>query len=95
MTRTVLRGGRVFDGSGAKATVTDVALEDGRIAALGTGLDGDEVIDVTGSLVAPGPIDCQVPALFDGTDSGRIRSQPFSMQFQEAIGNSGGFSTAE
>ncbi|WP_309145682.1 metal-dependent hydrolase family protein [Streptomyces malaysiensis] len=47
------------------------------------------MIDVTGSLVAPGLIDCHVHALFDGMDFGRIQSQPFSMQFYEAIGNLG------
>ncbi|RBQ15844.1 hypothetical protein DP939_33070 [Spongiactinospora rosea] len=87
MTRTVLRGGRVFDGSGAETTLTDIAIESGRIAALGTGLDGDEVIDATGALVAPGLIDAHVHAMFAGMDFAKIQSQPFSLPFYEAIGN--------
>ena len=39
MTRTVLRGGSVFDGTGAAPTTADVAVEDARIVDVGPGLD--------------------------------------------------------
>jgi N-acyl-D-amino-acid deacylase len=55
----LLRGGRVLDGSGAPAVVSDVAVEGDRIAAVGPGLRGEaaRVLDVTGHAVAPGFID--------------------------------------
>ena len=87
MTRTVLRGGHVFDGSGADATPSDVAIADGRIVEVGPDLAGDEVIDVTGQLVAPGLIDAHVHTIFDGMDLSRVQSRPFSMEFFEAERN--------
>ena len=36
----------------------DVAIEDGRIVGVGTGLDGDEAIDVRGRTILPGLFDC-------------------------------------
>lgn len=49
----------VCDGSGAPAYRGDVAVHDGRIAAVGTRLDGDAatVIDAAGKALAPGFID--------------------------------------
>lgn len=87
MSRTVLRGGRVFDGSGADPFEADVALAGGRIVEVGAGLGGDTVVDVTGALVAPGLIDCHVHTVFDGMDLPRVQGRPFSMEFFEAIGN--------
>lgn len=84
MTRRVLAGGLVFDGSGADAIPADVAIEDGRIAAVGSGLQGDETVDVRGMLVAPGLIDCHVHSIFDGMDLAKVQNRPFSMEFFEA-----------
>ncbi|MFM8563300.1 MAG: N-acyl-D-amino-acid deacylase family protein [Acidimicrobiia bacterium] len=53
----VIRNGLVVDGTGAPGRVTDVALRDDRIVAIGDGLDGEEEIDATGRVVAPGFID--------------------------------------
>ncbi|HEY1933459.1 MAG TPA: amidohydrolase family protein [Acetobacteraceae bacterium] len=54
----VISGGRVVDPATGMDAVGDVALLDGRIAAVGTGLGGAEhVIDATGLVVAPGFID--------------------------------------
>ena len=39
MSRTVLHGGRIFDGTGSPIADGDVAFEDGRVVAVGTGLD--------------------------------------------------------
>jgi len=47
----------VVDGTGAPAVEADVAIQDGRIVAIGQGLEGDRVIDATGRVVAPGFID--------------------------------------
>ena len=54
---TVIKNGRVVDGTGAPAFVADVRIEDGRITAIGTNLTGDEFVDATGRVVAPGFID--------------------------------------
>jgi predicted amidohydrolase len=54
----VISGGRVVDPASGMDAVGDVAVLDGRIAAVGTGLPGAEcVIDATGLVVAPGFID--------------------------------------
>lgn len=55
---TVIRGGCVIDGSGAPARRADVAIADGRIAAVGeVAGEARRVIDATGLVVAPGFID--------------------------------------
>ena len=54
----VISGGRVVDPASGMDAVGDVAVVDGRIAAVGTGLGGAErQIDATGLVVAPGFID--------------------------------------
>ena len=62
MTRTILRGGRVIDPANGIDALRDVALEEGRIAAVAApgSLAGDTsaaVEDVSGLLVLPGLID--------------------------------------
>ena len=59
----VLRGGRVIDPSRGYDQKADVVVQDGKIAAVGTGLgtpDGADVRDVTGKIVAPGLVDVHV-----------------------------------
>jgi N-acyl-D-glutamate deacylase len=54
----VISGGRVVDPASGMDAVGDVAVLDGKIAAVGTELGGAErVIDATGLVVAPGFID--------------------------------------
>ena len=53
----VIRGGLVVDGSGAPGFEADVAVKDGRIVAIGEGLEGEQTIDASGRVVAPGFID--------------------------------------
>jgi N-acyl-D-glutamate deacylase len=54
----VITGGRVVDPASGMDAVGDVAVVDGKIAAVGTGLGGAErSIDATGLVVAPGFID--------------------------------------
>ncbi len=55
----VLRGGAVLDGSGSPARPLDVAVTNGRIAAMATGIAerGTREIDARGMTVAPGFID--------------------------------------
>ena len=59
----LLRGGRVIDGMGNPARFVDVAIKDGRIAAIGRELgDAKSVVDVAGLVVAPGFIDVHTHA---------------------------------
>jgi dihydroorotase-like cyclic amidohydrolase len=53
----VLRGGHVVDPASGVDAQRDVAIDGRRIAAVGDGLDGATVVDVTGLVVAPGFID--------------------------------------
>jgi dihydroorotase len=56
----ILRGGRVFDPAAGIDQIGDIAVNDGRIAAIAPGrieADARDVIDVTGKLVLPGMID--------------------------------------
>ena len=55
----VLRGGTVIDGTGANRFAADVRIDGDRISAIGPDLGGPdaEVLDVRGSIVAPGFID--------------------------------------
>ncbi len=55
----IIRGGRIVDGTGAPSYSADLAVRDGRIAAIGR-LDASRarrVIDATGHVVTPGFID--------------------------------------
>ena len=52
----VLRGGRIIDSGGER--ILDVEIdEDGLIAAVGTGLNGDVNLDASGCVVSPGFVD--------------------------------------
>jgi len=55
----ILKGGTVIDGTGQKAYPADVAMGEGTIAAIGSGLSCRQakVLDATGLVVAPGFID--------------------------------------
>jgi N-acyl-D-amino-acid deacylase len=55
----ILRGGRVLDGAGNPDILADVAIEGGRIAAIGqlAQAKAAEVVDVTGLTICPGFID--------------------------------------
>jgi dihydropyrimidinase len=54
----VVRGGRVVDRDRDEAA--DVGVVDGRVAAVGPGLEGRRVVDATGMLVIPGAVDGHV-----------------------------------
>lgn len=85
--RTVFRGGRVFDGTGAPPADADVVVEDGRIVDVDPGLDGDESVDCSGAAVLPGLIDCHVHVAVSTLDLLRMANTPFSYRFYEAARN--------
>jgi len=57
---TLVKGGLVFDGTGAEGRAVDLLVQGGRVAAIGLDLaapEGAEVVDATGCWVTPGFID--------------------------------------
>ncbi len=87
--RTVLGGGKVFDGRGADPSPADIAIEEGRIVDVGSGLDGDERVDVSGRTLLPGLFDCHVHVVLSHIDQWRLVQSPFSYRFYEAAANLG------
>ena len=83
MTRTVFRGARVFDGSGSELAEADVVVEDSRFVDVGTGLDGDDAIDVGGNALLPGLFDCHVhlSMRYEDMDDLAVTYRPFSYPF--------------
>src|SRR5258708_38968509 len=53
----VIRGGTVFDGSGAPGRLADVAIEGGVIGEVGPNVRGEKELDASECAVAPGFID--------------------------------------
>jgi N-acyl-D-aspartate/D-glutamate deacylase len=54
----VIKGGTIVDGTGAEPFAADLAIDDGRITAIGDHLGGGrEVIDARGLTVTPGFVD--------------------------------------
>ncbi|MFT3721719.1 N-acyl-D-amino-acid deacylase family protein [Pseudorhodoferax sp.] len=73
----VIRGGQVFDGSGAPPRTADVAVHGGRIARIGEVAEtGREQIDARGQIVTPGFID--IHTHYDGQVTWEHRLLPSS-----------------
>jgi imidazolonepropionase-like amidohydrolase len=88
MPRILLRGGLVFDGTGAPPATGEVVVEDGRIVDVGLGLDGDETVDLEGHTLLPGLFDCHVHFTFSGNlDPIGFAMRPFSLKYFEAAVN--------
>ena len=62
VSRLLIKNGRIIDPASGFDAVADLALEDGRIAGMGAGLEfaGAKVMDASGLVVAPGFIDMHV-----------------------------------
>src|SRR6266700_1256211 len=96
MNRDILvRGGTVIDGSGQPGAVGDVAVRDGRIAALGRSLPAAaaKVIDAEGLAVAPGFIDIKTHSDFTLPINPKAESKVRQGVTTEIIGHCG-FSVA-
>ncbi len=73
----VVRGGTVLDGTGGEPREADVAVQDGRIAAIGRGVGaGREEIDAKGLAVTPGFVD--IHTHYDGQVTWDDRFSPSS-----------------
>ena len=71
----LLRNARVVDPVNGRDGVMDVAVKDGRIAAVGPNLQGEasEVEDLTGLVVMPGLIDTHLHFSGNLTDDDTVR----------------------
>jgi len=87
MTRILLRGGNVFDGTGTDPAPADVVMEGDRIVDVGLGLDGDVAVDVAGRTILPGLFDCHVHVTFSHLDFMRMAQTPYSYRYYEAARN--------
>jgi len=73
----VIRGGEVVDGTGAASFAADVAIKDGKIAAIGkVAGSGAEEIDARGKIVTPGFVD--IHTHYDGQAVWAQRLSPSS-----------------
>ncbi|MEX0756533.1 MAG: amidohydrolase family protein, partial [Acidimicrobiia bacterium] len=82
-----MRGGRLFDGTGTPFAPGEFAIQNGRIVEIGTDLDGDTEIDVSGKSVTPGFIDCHVHIGFRDVDFFEALKRPFALKYYEAAHN--------
>jgi len=91
----ILAGGRVVTGCGNPWYRADIALKDGRIAAIGRalGVHADEVVDVQGMIVCPGFIDAHSHSDFEYFADSAAQSKVRQGVTLEIIGNCG-FSAA-
>ena len=91
----VIRGGLVIDGSGRAGEITDVAVSEGRIAAIGRSLPGGEAktIDAEGLAVTPGFIDIKTHSDFTLPINPKAESKVRQGVTTEIVGHCG-FSVA-
>ncbi len=85
----VIRGGKI-----ATATDTfnaDIGISDGRIAALGTGFDGADVINATGKLVLPGGIEAHCHIAQESATGGMTSDDYRSGSISAAFGGNSCF----
>jgi imidazolonepropionase-like amidohydrolase len=77
----------VFDPKAGTLSSADVAIEDGRIADVGSGLDGDEQVDLSGRALLPGLFDCHTHVMISHVDIWKMLQRPFSLMFYEGEKN--------
>jgi N-acyl-D-amino-acid deacylase len=78
----LLQGGTLVDGTGAPGRACDVLTRDGRVAAIGSGLDSADAlrIDCSGRVVAPGFIDMHSHMDFFAAGEDPHAFDPFTRQ---------------
>ncbi|HAD28943.1 MAG TPA: aminoacylase, partial [Rhodobacteraceae bacterium] len=90
----ILKGGRVFDGTGAESFTGDVAIKDGVIVAVEPDgrlnlYEAGQVVNVAGLAVSPGFIDMHTHSDFTLIADGRAESQVHQGVTTEVIGQCG------
>jgi len=86
----VIRNGTIVDGSGIDAYEADLAISDGRIAAIGKNLPkGSEEIDARGKLVVPGFVDVHTHYDAQATWSDRLSPSTWNGVTTVLLGNCG------
>jgi N-acyl-D-aspartate/D-glutamate deacylase len=87
----ILKGGTIFDGTGRKAFTADVAVANGRIAAVDTHLAcrHAQVLDVTALAVAPGFIDIHSHSDTSFLGDERCESKLYQGVTSEVVGQCG------
>ena|ERR1700732_2794901 len=98
MADLVLRGGRVIDPVSGRDETGDIAFGEGKVAALGHDLAGDQVVDARGLLVVPGLIDLHTHVYWGGTslgvDAAEVAQRSGTTTFVDAGSAGPGNSTA-
>ena len=91
----LIRGGLLIDGTGAPGRAGDVAINDGRISAMGENLPGEatKVIDARSLAIAPGFIDIKTHSDFTLPINPRAESKVRQGVTTEIVGHCG-FSVA-
>jgi N-acyl-D-aspartate/D-glutamate deacylase len=89
----IIRGGTLFDGAGRPGVIGDLAIEGGRIAAIGSADAARETIDAEGLAVAPGFIDIKTHSDFTLPINPKAESKVRQGVTTEIIGHCG-FSVA-
>ena len=92
---TLLSNGRIVTGSGNPWYRGDVAIEDGKIVAIGRAVDADadEIVDASGLIVCPGFIDAHSHSDFEYFVDATAQSKVRQGVTLEVVGNCG-FSAA-
>ncbi|MGB3553932.1 MAG: dihydropyrimidinase [Jannaschia sp.] len=85
----VIRGGKVATAS--DTFMADIGITDGRIAAIGTGLDGGDVIDASGKLVLPGGIEAHCHIAQESATGGMTSDDYRSGSISAAFGGNSCF----
>ena len=88
---TLVTGGDIYDGEGSAAARLDIAIVDGRIAAIGSlaGAEARNRLDASGLAVAPGFIDLHTHSDFTLVVDGRAQSQVHQGVTTEVVGQCG------
>src|SRR5918993_3248807 len=75
--------GSASSSTGAPVAEADVSFEDGRIVEVGTAIDGDEAVDVSGATLLPGLFDCHIHLVdrYEDRDELAVMNRPFSYRF--------------